>query len=117
MQTIEIYSPNRDASGKFVGLNHEAIFYDEDALVEPIRIVRNFTKSGELSEGDPYVFIECVQTIFPVNGKATPLTPGTKFEYEVLDMFGRPWGHLWEEYYEQNMERADEDDIFNFENR
>ena len=115
MQTIEIYSPNRDASGKFVGLNHEAIFYDEDALVEPIRIVRNFTKSGELSEGDPYVFIECVQTIFPVNGKATPLTPGTKFEYEVLDMFGRPWGHLWEEYYEQNMQRPDEEDIFNFE--
>ena len=51
MQTIEIYSPNRDASGNFLGLNHEAIFYDEDALVEPIRIVRNFTKSGELSDG------------------------------------------------------------------
>ena len=24
MQTIEIYTPNRDASGKFIGLNHEA---------------------------------------------------------------------------------------------
>ena len=44
-----------------------------------------------------------------------PLTPGAKFEYEVLDMFGRPWGHLWEEYYEQNMQRPDEEDIFNFE--
>ena len=48
MQTIEIYSPFRDASGKFIGLNHEAIFYDEDALVEPIRIVRNFDKLGDL---------------------------------------------------------------------
>ncbi|HEU4619355.1 MAG TPA: hypothetical protein VFV10_15060 [Gammaproteobacteria bacterium] len=28
MQAIEIYSPNRDDNGKFVGLNHEAIFYD-----------------------------------------------------------------------------------------
>ena len=72
MQTIEIYSPNRDASGKFLGLNHEAIFYDEDALVEPIRIVRNFDKLGDLTEGAPYVFIECVQTIYPINGKATP---------------------------------------------
>jgi hypothetical protein len=33
MQTIEIYSPNRDAQGKFIGLNHEAIFYDPEALV------------------------------------------------------------------------------------
>jgi hypothetical protein len=40
MQTIEIYSPNRDADGNFLGLNHEAIFYDPEALVEPIRIVR-----------------------------------------------------------------------------
>jgi hypothetical protein len=28
MQTIEIYTPDRDASGKFIGLNHEGIFYD-----------------------------------------------------------------------------------------
>ncbi len=115
MQTIEIYSPNRDAAGNFVGLNHEAIFYDTDALVEPIRIVRNFEKQGDLTEGNPYVFIECVQTIFPVEGKATPLTPGARFEYEVLDMYGRPWGHLWEEYYEQDMEKPDEEDIFSFE--
>jgi hypothetical protein len=30
-------------------------------------------------------------------------------------MYGRPWGHLWEEYYEQNMERPAEEDIFSFE--
>ena len=97
MQTIEIYSPNRDASGKFLGLNHEAIFYDEDALAEPIRIVRNFDKLGDLTEGAPYVYIECVQTIYPINGKATPVTPGATFEYEQLDMYGRPWGYLWAE--------------------
>jgi hypothetical protein len=115
MQTIEIYSPNRDASGNFVGLNHEAIFYDEDALVEPIRIVRNFTKSGDLTEDAPYVFIECVQTIYPINGVATPVTPGATFEFEQLDMYGRPWGYLWEKYNEQNMERPEGEDIFSFE--
>ena len=115
LQTIEIYTPNRDADGKFLGLNHEAIFYDPEALVEPVRIVRNFLKQSSFREGDPYVFIDCVQTIFPVNGTATPLTPGARFEYEVLDMYGRPWAHLWEEYWEEGMERPEEEDIFNFE--
>jgi hypothetical protein len=30
-------------------------------------------------------------------------------------MYGRPWGYLWEKYYEQNMERPEEEDIFSFE--
>ena len=115
MQTIEIYTPNRAADGKFLGLKHEAIFYDSEALVEPIRIVRNFTKQSDFDEGDPYVFIECVQTIFPVDGVATPLTPGTVIEYEVPDMYGRPWAALWERYQEQEMEQPDEEDIFSFE--
>jgi hypothetical protein len=114
LQTIEIYSPNRNANGDFVGLNHEAIFYDPEALVEPTRIVRNFNKQSSFETGDPYTFIECVQTIYPVKGKATPLAPGATFEYEVLDMYGRPWAYLWEKYYEQGMEKPSNEDIFDF---
>jgi hypothetical protein len=44
MQTIEIYSPNRDKDGNFIGLNHESIFYDPDSLLEPVRLIRNYTK-------------------------------------------------------------------------
>jgi hypothetical protein len=113
MQTIEIYTPRRDAGGKFLGLTHEAVFYDPEALVEPIRIVRDFNKDSGVDTGDPYTYIECVQTIYPVNGKATPLAPGAKFEHEVLDMFGRPWAKLWERH-ETNMERPANDDIFDF---
>jgi hypothetical protein len=115
LQAIEIYSPNRDADGNFVGLNHEAIFYDPEAFVEPIRIVRNFEKLSDLDEGDPYIFIECVQTLFPVNGVATPLTPGTVLEFTVPDMYGRPWAELWEQYHEQGMEKPEEEDVFSFE--
>jgi hypothetical protein len=115
MQTIEIYSPNRDASGKFSGLNHEAVFYDPEALVEPIRIVRNLTKVSDFDEGDPRPFIECIQTIFPINGRATPVTPGADIEYTVPDMYGRPWAKIWERYFEQGMSRPKEDDIFDFE--
>jgi hypothetical protein len=105
MQTIEIYTPNRDANGKFLGLNHEAIFYDAEALVEPIRIIRNYVKTSGLEEGDPYVFVECVQTIFPIEGRATTVLPGTVIEYGMPDIYGRPWAQIWEQYFEQGMEK------------
>ena len=114
MQTIEIYSPNRDAKGKFIGLNHEAIFYDPEALVEPVRIIRNYVKTSGYEEGDPYVFIDCVQTIFPRNGKASPVVPGSVIEYRVPDMFGRPWAQIWEQYFEKGMQKPPEEDIFSF---
>jgi hypothetical protein len=114
MQTIEIYTPNRDAGGKFLGLNHEAIFYDPEALVEPVRILRNFVKTSGFEAGDPYVFIECTQTIFSADGTATPVPPGQVITYEVPDMLGRPWADIWEKYWEKGMERPKEKDIFSF---
>ena len=114
MQTIEIYTPNRDASGKFLGLNHEAIFYDPEALVQPIRIVRNYTKLSDFDQGDPYPFVECTQGIFPIEGTATPASPGTVIQYRVPDMYGRPWAQIWEEYWEKGMKKPQEEDIFNF---
>jgi hypothetical protein len=115
MQTVEIYTPNRDESGRFLGLDHEAIFYDPEALVEPLRIVRTLTKQSGFEEGDPYVFIECVQTIFPIRGSATPVAPGTIIEFQVPDIYGRPWAQIWEEYWEQGMEKPEQEDIFSFE--
>jgi len=115
MQTIEIYTPNRDANGNFLGLNQEAILYDPEALVEPVRIIRNLTRLSGFEEGDPQTFVECVQSIFPVEGSATPLNPGDVIQYEIPDMYGRPWAHIWEKYWEEGMERPEEEDIFSFE--
>ena len=114
LQTIEIYSPNHDKDGKFIGLNHEAIFYDPEALVEPVRIIRNYVKTSGYEEGDPYVFIDCVQTIFPLNGRQSPVVPGTVIQYKVPDMFGRPWAQMWEKYFENGMEHPKEKDMFEF---
>jgi len=114
MQTIEIYSPNRDASGAFVGLNHESILYDPEALVEPVRIIRNIERLSDFDEGDPQPFIECVQSIFPVSGRGTPVSPGAVIDYEVPDMYGRPWAELWEQYHEEGMQRPQEEDLFKF---
>jgi hypothetical protein len=115
MQTIEIYTPNRDDQGNFVGLNHEAIFYDVGALVDPIRIVRNYQKLSDFDEGDPYVYVECIPMIFPINGTATPVSPGAVIEYEVPDMYGRPWAQIWQKYHEQGIQGAEPEDVFSFE--
>jgi hypothetical protein len=114
MQSIEIYTPIRNASGEVTALNHEAIFYDPEAFVDPIRIVRNYKRLSGFEQGDPLVYIRCIPTIYPVKGRATPVTPGQVIEYEVPDMYGRPWAQMWEKYFEQGMERPAEEDIFSF---
>lgn len=105
MQTIEIYTPIRDAAGHVTALNHEAIFYDPEALVEPIRIVSNYRRLSGFEEGDPTQYIRCIPTIYPVNGRARAVTPGALIEYEVPDLNNRPWAHNWEKYFEQGMDR------------
>jgi hypothetical protein len=86
----------------------------------PVRIVRNFVKINNFKDKEevPYPFIECVQTIFTVNGKNQPLTPGTKIEYEMPDMYGRPWAKIWEQSFEQGMTKPDvSEDLFNFDKK
>ena len=85
--------------------------------MQPIRIVRNLDKVSEVEEGDPYQFIECVPSIFPLNGRATPVSPGKTIEYKVPDMYGRPWAAIYEEYHEQGMKRPEAEDIFDFGQR
>ncbi len=114
LQTVEIYTPNRDAAGRFIGLRHESVFYDPEALVEPVRIVRNLVRQGDFDQGAPYVFAQCLQTIYPIKDVATPVAPPATIEYEVPDMYGRPWARIWEKYWENGMQRPAEKDIFKF---
>ncbi len=92
LQTVEIYTPRRDAAGTFIGLTHEGIFYDPEGLVEPIRMVRHLERASGFEEGDPFRFIECIPTIYPIEGRAMPVAPGTVIPYKVPDVMGRP-GH------------------------
>ena len=63
------------------GVPRVATLGDEDVFVEPVRIVQNWNKLGELNENDPFVVMECIPQIFPINGIATPVSPGTTFEH------------------------------------
>ena len=55
-----------------------------------------------------------MQTIYPLDGTATPVTPGRVLEYEVPDMYGRPWAQIWDKYWEQGMQKPEQEDIFDF---
>jgi len=115
MQAIEIYTPVRDSAGAVTSLNQEGIFYDPEALVEPIRIVRNLYKVSEFSEGPPYTFIECTPTIYAVDGQPTPVAPGAVIDYAIPDLYARPWAQIWEEFHEPGMQRPAAPDVFSFD--
>jgi hypothetical protein len=117
MQTVEIFSPRVDSAGELAGIEHEIVFYDPEALAQPLRLIQVHIKTGALDEVDPFIYGRCIQTIFPVEGRPQPLTPGATIEYTVPDMYGRPWAQIWERYFEQGMQRPDGDSIFDFSRR
>ena len=115
LQSIEIWTPRLDTQGKLLGLEHEAVFYDEDGLVQPVRNVRFLARQGGFNDVPPNNLTHCNQTFFVVDGRATPLVPGAVFQYKAEDLFGRPWAAVWEEYFEQGMQRPKSEDLFDFE--
>jgi hypothetical protein len=115
MQTVEIFSPRRNPAGELAGIEHEIVFYDPEALVEPLRLIQVHIKTGDIETVDPYIYARCIQTIYPIEGRPQPLPPGATIEnYVVPDMFGRPWAQIWEQYFEQGMERPEGESIFEF---
>jgi len=113
LQTVEVYTPHRDKDGKFIGLDHEGVFYDPEALVEPIRMTRTLERISGFDQGDPFTFIECLQTIYPINGKATPVVAGKEIQIKVPDWYGRPWAQNWEEL-EKGMKKPKEKELITF---
>jgi hypothetical protein len=111
LQLIEIWSERHDAGGTFIGLEHETIFYDPEAYVEPVRDIRFFVRRGEFAAFEPIAHQHCNQTIFlGEDGRPTQVPPGTTIQLKVRDLYDRPWARVYEEYFEQNMSRPVEDD-------
>jgi uncharacterized protein YukE len=110
LETIEILTPARDATGKFLGLDWEAILYDSEALVQPVRILwhRNFQQN--LQQAGRIGWSECTNPLYPIDGFATQAAPGTTIPYVVPDMQNRPWAKNWE-IFEQNMEGPKKEEL------
>jgi len=111
LQLIEIWSERHDDTGEFIGLEHETIFYDPEVFVEPVRNISFYSWQGEYADFAPITYEHCNQTIFlGEDGRATQVSPGTTIDYTVYDLYDRPWAKIWEEYFEQDMNRPEEDD-------
>ena len=50
LQSIEIYTPRKDAQGRLIGIRHETVLYDPEAYVDPVRIVQTWERLGRLNE-------------------------------------------------------------------
>lgn len=99
METVEIWKPVNDASGKYMGLDQETIFYDPEAFVQPLRATYRYRRIGLLdSPTMRYTYIECLSNIKDRNGRATQLTSD---DPDYVDYYGRPWAQDWVKYFEK----------------
>jgi hypothetical protein len=105
METVETWKPARDASGNFIGLDHEAIFYDPEAFVVPVRATYRFARVATPDDPDRrYNFIECLSNIVNVDGRPTQLTAS---DPRFVDYYGRPWAKNWEKYFEVGWDKPE----------
>lgn len=111
LQLIEIWTERRDTDDSFIGLEHEAVFYDPEVFLEPVRDIRLFPYQGGYTDVAPYNLSQCIQTIFlGEDGRNTQVSPGTTIPFKVRNLYDRPWAQIWEEYFESGMSRPEEDD-------
>jgi len=107
METVETFKPALDASGKFIGLDHEAIFYDPEAFVAPVRASYRFARRATTDDPNRrYTFIECLSNIQNTNGRPAQLTAA---DPRFVDYYGRPWAKNWEKYFEKDWEKPEDD--------
>ncbi|HLH43891.1 MAG TPA: hypothetical protein VKV74_12955 [Bryobacteraceae bacterium] len=107
LETVETYRPAYDASGKFVGLDHEAVFYDPEAFVAPLHLTMRFLRQATLDNPTRrYTYIECLSNLRNVNGRPVQLSPDSD---RFIDYYGRTWAKNWEKYFEVGWEKPQDD--------
>ena len=106
LQTIETYKPVLN-NGAFVGLDHEAVFYDPDAFVAPLHLNMRFNRAAGLENATRrYTYIECLSNLRNVDGRPSQLTAASD---RYIDYYGRPWAKNWEKYFEVGWDKPQDD--------
>jgi hypothetical protein len=95
LQTIEVYTPIKNAAGAMTGLSIETTFYDPEAFLAPLRTAQQYNRTAGLDHAtNRYTHIQCLSNIKSINGKPTQLTAG---DPGYVDYYNRPWAKNWEE--------------------
>jgi hypothetical protein len=106
LEVIEIIRQDADTKDLIV----EAIFYDPEAFVRPLRIVTPWNRTGGIEDPEKrYLFVECrVENgiVLGPDGRPSQLTP---FDEGYIDFLGRPWAQNWEKFFEQGWDRPSPD--------
>ncbi|HTY94067.1 MAG TPA: hypothetical protein VMC02_09275 [Steroidobacteraceae bacterium] len=103
LESVETFKPIYGPDHKLIGLDHEAVWYDPEAFVQPLRARDRFVQRAP--SGDPtarYTFIECLSNIKNVNGRPQQLS---KSDPNFIDYYGRPWAQNWEKWFEQGWDK------------
>jgi hypothetical protein len=107
LETVETFKPALDAGGRFIGLDHETIFYDPDAFVVPVRATFRFLRVATPDDPDRrYSFIQCLSNIYNTDGRPKQVTAS---DPRFVDYYGRPWAKNWEKYFEAGWEKPQEE--------
>jgi hypothetical protein len=94
LETVEVFTPRRNADGSFAGLTVDTTFYDPEAFVAPLHAVQQWNRAVPLDHPTMrYTYIECLSNIRAINGKPTQLTAG---DPGYIDYYGRPWAQNWD---------------------
>jgi hypothetical protein len=111
LEAIEIFTRDADRN-----IHLEVTLYDPLAFVAPLRLEAIYSYIEGPESEMRYQWKECQQALWNVNGRLQPVTPGTVIDYRIPDWYDRPWARIWEEYFEEGMQRPEPDeDIFEFE--
>ncbi len=80
----------------------------------PVRIVRNLHKINNFTDAKEQplpVHRVHADDLSDRRQREHPVSPGDVIQYEVPDMYGRPWDSIWRKYFEQGMKRPEEKEV------
>jgi hypothetical protein len=103
LEAVETFKPAYDAEGKFIGLDNDVVFYDPEALLQPVWIHDRYLRRATMNDPKArYTFIECLSNIQNVDGRPKQLG---KNDPGFIDFYGRPWAQVWEKYFEKGWDK------------
>jgi hypothetical protein len=110
LEAVEVYRRDENRN-----LHLEITLYDSEAFVAPLRLEALYLYLDGPQSERRYQWKECQQSLWNVDGRLQPVAPGTVIPYRIPDWFDRPWARIWEEHFEEGMERPESgEDIFEF---
>ena len=111
LEAVEVFTRDEDRN-----IHLEITIYDPLAFVAPLRLEAIYSYLEGPGSEMRYQWKECQQALWNVNGRLQPVAPGTVIEYRIPDWYDRPWARIWEEYFEEGMQRpAPDESIFDFQ--